>query len=198
MTSSTPLSSPFTRSELKRARFRFLKRLNSFLAEYANRAAEFGHERPEECLVNLRKFAEYVVIYLESAGGVRSTVESDNSGDEETGAQLATFAERLKNLTASGYLPDEIRREIAYIWFYCGEYGAHAPKTFLVTDNQVLAHKDQVNLYVRPGLEAALKVARWVQKECSNKEDWIAWVFRRPIGLKSKLQKARYSIIAEM
>jgi hypothetical protein len=174
--------------ELTKQDFKFLKRLNPLLADYTERAAEFASEHPEDCLGNLRRFAEYVVVYLESA---TNSGVSNNGGEETAEAQGQKFGDRLRSLTAGGYLPEEIRQHIAYIWFNGAQYGAHAPKIFFVTKDQIAAHKNQVKVYVPPFLDAALIIANWLEKECKNQQGWIAWILRRPIGLKNQLQKVQ-------
>jgi hypothetical protein len=89
----------------KRGDFKFLRPFNSILAEYAERAGEFGDEYPDECLVNIRKFVEYLVVYLE------------NPPKALFGAvKRPPFLDRLRSLTDGGHLPEEIRTEIEYIW----------------------------------------------------------------------------------
>jgi hypothetical protein len=159
--------------------FKFLRPLNSILAEYAERAAKFGDEYPDECLINIRKFVEYVVVYLENPQQTRA-------------AKRPPFLDRLRSLTDGGYLPETIRKEMEYIWRRCNEDGAHAPRTFLLSKAQVRAHKSQQRVVVRPVLVAAGTVARWVQNEFSNESILrrIKWFFlRRPIGLKEQAQK---------
>jgi hypothetical protein len=167
--------------------FKFLRRLDRLLAEYTERAADLSAEYPEECLVNIRKFAEYVVVYLECAARVNKANAS--KGTNEKGEIVY---ERFKlRVDRFGRIPPQVRAAIKDIWFDCGELGAHPPDKFLLSDKEIDAHKKELSEVVLPALKNARIVADWVREECANKESvwpWIKWMFLgRRIGLKEQL-----------
>jgi hypothetical protein len=170
----------------KRRDFRFLKPLDSLLAEYTEKAVKLSNEYPEECLVNIRKFAEYVVVYVEGAAQLSNATDSDKGANEDE--ERTDFIPRVVRL--ENHIPFKRREDLKYLWKR-GNDGAHSPKV-LLTENQVRARQDQIKKTVLPTLQAALEVAKWVQRDCANKQStwtWIVSVFRRrPIGLKEKLE----------
>jgi hypothetical protein len=180
-------SSERSKEPLPRSRdFRFLRPLDFFLAEYTEKAAEFGVEHPEECLVNMRKFAEYVVIYVESATQVSNATDSEKGGNEEE--ERTDFFPRLARL--EDYIPHQTRENLKYLWKR-GNDAAHPPKV-LLCEKKIRERKDQFRIMVHPILQAALEVAKWVRKDCANKQSgWtriISLFSRRPIGLREQLE----------
>src|SRR6202050_404468 len=182
---SSAQSAPTTEPELTSRDFRFLRRLNPLLFGYVERAVEFGDEYPEECLPNIRKFAEYVVVYVESATQVgKATARTKRYiGDQER-----RVGRRVNNLHE--YIEDDIRKIIKDIWFNCSA-GPHLPKQFPLTKADARAHKEELREIMVPALQKALNVARWLQKHCSNDQSrWARMVslfWPLPIGLKERL-----------
>jgi hypothetical protein len=168
--------------------FRFLWRLDPLLAEYTERGAEFSAEHPEECLVNIRKFAEYVVIYLEHAAQISNANTASNGGNEKGEVVYEKFRLRVDRFKQ---IPPQVRAAVKDIWFRCGDKGAHPPHEFLLNEKDIEDHKEELREVVVPALKNARLVANWIRQECGNKQSvwpWIKWTFfRRRIGLKQQL-----------
>jgi hypothetical protein len=179
-------SAATTKPELTSRDFRFLRRLNPLLAGYIERAFEFSDEYPEECLTNLRKFAEYVQIYVASAAQISNAAASAEGDNEDQ-----RFSKRINDLR--DYIEDGVFIAIKNIWFECGTWGPHPPKKFPLTKGDLRAHKKKLRSIVIPTFEKALKIAEWLQNNCSNEQSrWARMVsvfFPLPIGLKDQLAK---------
>jgi hypothetical protein len=181
---SSVLSTPITEPVLTSQDFKFLRRLNPLLFGYIQRAMEFRDEYPEECLTNIRKFAEYVVVYVGSVTG-NGTASSEGGNEDEK------FSKRANDVR--GYMPPEIHRALKDIWFECSEWGPHPPKEYPLTKARFRDHKKDLRAIVIPEFKKALQVAEWLQTHCGKEQSrWariVSVFYPLSIGLKERLPK---------
>jgi hypothetical protein len=136
------------------------------LAEYAANAAHFFHDRHDrysvECLVNARKFAEYMVIYVEKKEGVVAV------GLAEQG-ERDTFADRLDNLKRA--VPDLPHHALKRIWRDAGD-AVHPPRG--TSEQEIKQYKHAYQVRAQGALKDTLAIGRWFEKRYKT----LSWFAR--------------------
>jgi hypothetical protein len=145
------------------------------LAEYAANAAYFFHARNKrylvECLVNVRKFSEYVVTYVET----KESIPPLRSIDQSTEIQRGRFARRLENIKTAR--PDlgfpHVR--VTRIWRDAGD-AVHPPEG--LSAKEISDYKNNYQVKAEAALKDAFQIALWLKTQYGSMW-WLGRLFHR-------------------
>jgi len=151
------------------------RQLHPLLAEYASKAANYGQKRPEESLVYVRKFAEYMIIYIEEWEDTADIVEDAPRGNNDEDDNKS-FAARLRYLQESIFTPRgiELPREKLQSMWSGGNAGAHPPKKIL-SEEDVAKYSAELKNRVSVTLPHVRDVRDWFERLYVEKS-FVAWL----------------------